>query len=191
MPQMLLPLFPDGVTHITPELAFIKRDGQITYFNGQMPVFVHDEADICTFRLITSQFCVNGNAKQVDIVRAFGVPSISVKRTVERYRKQGPRGFYVPRRTRGSAVLTPPVLAQAQHLLDEGFGVAQVAERLELKKIRCAKRYRPGGCLHGLKKSDRRGSVRDPTKRQKRALRAGLCGPSGHGRDEPVRARSG
>ncbi|MGH8625774.1 MAG: hypothetical protein ACREYC_11060 [Gammaproteobacteria bacterium] len=152
MPQMLLPLFPDGVTHITSELAFIKRDGQITYFNGQMPVFVHDEADICTFRLITSQFCVNGNAKQVDIVRAFGVPSISVKRAVKRYRKQGPRGFYVPRRTRGSAVLTPPVLAQAQHLFDEGFSVAQVAERLELKKDTMRKAVQAGRLSPRVKK---------------------------------------
>jgi len=28
MPQMHLPIFPEGVTHITPALAFIKKDGQ-------------------------------------------------------------------------------------------------------------------------------------------------------------------
>ena len=39
MPQMQLPFFPDGVEHITAELAFEKRDGQVTYFNGHMPVF--------------------------------------------------------------------------------------------------------------------------------------------------------
>jgi transposase len=40
--------------------------------------------------MITAQFCVNGNAKQMDIVRAFGVTKISVKRAVKRYREQGP-----------------------------------------------------------------------------------------------------
>jgi hypothetical protein len=32
MPQMHLPFFPDGVEHITSELAFEKKDGQETYF---------------------------------------------------------------------------------------------------------------------------------------------------------------
>lgn len=50
MPQRHLPFFPAGVTDITPELAFRKEDGQVTYFNGHMPVFVHEEGDKATFR---------------------------------------------------------------------------------------------------------------------------------------------
>lgn len=46
MPQRHLPFFPDGVEPITAELAFEKKAGQITYFNGHMPVFIHDEQDI-------------------------------------------------------------------------------------------------------------------------------------------------
>ena len=83
MPQLHLPMFPTGVTHITSELAFEKKDGCITYFNGHMPVFTHDEKDVATFRMITSQFCVSGYTKQSDIIRAFGVTSISVKRSVK------------------------------------------------------------------------------------------------------------
>jgi len=56
MPQLHLPMFPTGVTHITSELAFEKKDGCITYFNGHMPVFTHGEKDLATFRMITSQF---------------------------------------------------------------------------------------------------------------------------------------
>jgi hypothetical protein len=62
MPQLHLPIFPDGVTHITNELAFARQDGRITYFNGHMPVFSHAENDIATFRMITSQFCESGDA---------------------------------------------------------------------------------------------------------------------------------
>src|SRR5262249_60635933 len=105
MPQVHLPMFPAGETHITSELAFEKRDGCITYFNGHMPVFTHAEKDIATFRMITSQFCVSGYAKQSDIIRAFGVTSISVKRSVKLYREKGTRGFYAPRVTRGAAVV--------------------------------------------------------------------------------------
>ena len=83
MPQLHLPMFPAGVTPITDELAFERRDGKIAYFNGQIAVFVHAEDDVATFRMITSQFCANGHARQCDIIRAFGVTSISVKRAVK------------------------------------------------------------------------------------------------------------
>ena len=116
MPQLHLPMFPTGVTHITSELAFEKKDGCITYFNGHMPVFTHGEKDVATFRMITSQFCVSGYAKQSDIIRAFGVTSISVKRSVKLYREKGTRGFYAPRVTRGAAVLVDSVVAQIEEL---------------------------------------------------------------------------
>ncbi len=101
MPQRHLPLFPAGVTHITNELAFERRDGKIAYFNGHMPVFVHAEDDVATFRMITSQFCESGYAKQCDIIRAFGVTSISVKQAwpeAEHAAKGGVGGPDSPRR---------------------------------------------------------------------------------------------
>jgi hypothetical protein len=64
MPQLQLPFFPDGVTPITPLLAFSKENGRITYFNGSLAVFAHDEQDIDSFRMITAQFCVNGNTQK-------------------------------------------------------------------------------------------------------------------------------
>ena len=139
MPQMHLPFFPDGVEHITSELAFEKKDGQVTYFNGHMPVFIHAEDDVATFRMITAQFCVNGNAKQADIARAFGVTLISVKRAVKRYREKGVAGFYQEPNRRGPAVLTPEVLAQAQRLLDEGLETSEIADQLGVKRNTLAK----------------------------------------------------
>src|SRR6516162_2095290 len=133
MPQLQLPMFPEGVTHITNQLAFKKEDGQVTYFNGHMPVFSHDETDIQTFRMITSQFCVSGHVKQSDIIRAFGVTSISVKRSVKIYREKGPKGFYAPRVTRGPAVLIEPVVMQAEERLAEGATAAAVAEEFGVK----------------------------------------------------------
>ncbi len=94
MPQLVLPIFPQGATHITPELAFEKRDGWVTYFHGLMPVFRHSEDDLQSFRMITSQFCVTGSAKQVEIIKAFGVSTCSVKRGVKLYREKGPSAFF-------------------------------------------------------------------------------------------------
>jgi len=144
MPQMHLPLFPDGVEHITAELAFERRDGQVTYFNGHMPLFIHAEEDTATFRMITAQFCINGNAKQADISRAFGITLISVKRAVKRYRQRGVAGFYEEPQRRGPAVLTAPVLNQAQERLDEGLETSAVAEQLGVKRDTLAKAIRAG-----------------------------------------------
>jgi hypothetical protein len=44
---------------------------------GGATMFTHGEKDVATFRMITSQFCVSGYAKQSDIIRAFGVTSIT------------------------------------------------------------------------------------------------------------------
>ena len=144
MPQMHLPFFPDGVEHITSELAFEKKDGQVTYFNGHMPVFIHAEDDIRTFRMITAQFCINGNVKQAEISRAFGITLISVKRAVKRYRERGVAAFYEEPKRRGPAVLRAQVLSEAQELLDEGLETSEVAEQLGVKRDTLAKAIRTG-----------------------------------------------
>lgn len=94
MPQILLPFFPEDMTYINSYIGFEKRNGIVFYFNGMMPVYQHPEADIESFRFFTSQIVVNGNATQAEIVKAFGVSSISVKRWVKKYRTQGARGFF-------------------------------------------------------------------------------------------------
>jgi transposase len=152
MPQMHLPFFPDGVEHITAELAFEKRDGQVTCFNGHMPVFIHAEGDTATFRMITAQFCINGNTKQAEIARAFGVTLISVKRAVKRYRQSGVSGFYEAPRRRGPAVLTAEVLEQAQGLLDAGLETSEVAEELGVKRNTLAKAIGAGRLRKPTKK---------------------------------------
>ncbi|MGH8653476.1 MAG: helix-turn-helix domain-containing protein [Gammaproteobacteria bacterium] len=82
-----------------------------------MPVFIHDEKDVATFRMITGLFCVSGNAIRAAIVRAFGVTETSVKRAVKLYREKGPSGFYTPRPGRGVAVLLEPVVAEIEEFL--------------------------------------------------------------------------
>jgi hypothetical protein len=136
---------PHGVTPITDVLAFAKQDGRVTYFSGQMPVFSHAEDDVASFRMITSQFCAHGGATQSDIIRVFGVTSISVKRSVKIYRQRGPKGFYAPRATRGPAVLVDTVVAQAEERLAEGCSVAEVAARGARGEVEHAAEGDPGG----------------------------------------------
>jgi len=144
MPQLQLPMFPVGVTHITALLAFIKEEGNITYFNGSLPVFSHTEEDVQSFRMITAQFCVNGHTQQAEIARAFGVTPISVKRSVKLYREEGARGFYKQKNRRGAAILTPAVIEQVQQLLSEHEKVASIASKLNIKADTLSKAIRAG-----------------------------------------------
>ena len=93
---MRLPIFPDGVTHITAEIAFQGDAGKVYYFNGHLPVFVHEERDLATFRMFTSQLVINGNVTQTQISRAFGVPLVTVKRYVKLYRQGGLHAYFAP-----------------------------------------------------------------------------------------------
>lgn len=151
MPQLQLPLFPRGVTEITVRLSF-KREGKlITYYHGTLPVFSHAEDDLATFRLITSQLIEGGHVSQAQIARSFGIPLITVKRSVKRFREEGARGFYVERKARGAAVLTESVLLNVQQHLDNGLSVKDVAAELSLKKDTLNKAVRAGR-LHVAKK---------------------------------------
>jgi len=43
MPQLHVPMFPNAVIHITDQLAVIKKDGAVIYFNDHRPVYSHAE----------------------------------------------------------------------------------------------------------------------------------------------------
>ena len=133
MPQLQLPMFPAGVTEINRLIAVQTEAGQVWYFHGQMPVFQHAEQDVQSFRMFTSQMIVSGTVKQQEIVKAFGVPLVTVKRYVKVYRERGSKGFYESKTRHSSAsVLKGPVLEQAQQLLAEGRSVPEVAETLQI-----------------------------------------------------------
>ena len=152
MPQVQLPVFPEGTTQITPELAFQKRDGRVVYFNGHLPVYTHPAEDLGAFRLYTSQLIVNGTATQRQIVEAFGVPRVTVKRCVKRLREQGAGAFFKPAVRKGGSKLTPEVLAQAQGLLDGGRRVPSISQELGVLKSTLHKAIDDGRLKQSAKK---------------------------------------
>ena len=110
MIQALLPIFSKETTRINDILAYQKKDNHVYYFNATMPIFSHAEDDTASFRMITSQLYINGNCKQVEIVKAFRVSSISVKRSVKKFREEGLAGFFKKTvRKSKPRVLTPEV----------------------------------------------------------------------------------
>ncbi len=149
---MQLPVFPAGVMEINSSLAVQQEAGVVWYIHGHLPVFQHEEQDVRSFRMFTSQMIAGGTVKPKEIVKAFGVPMVTVKRYVKLYREQGAKGFYEAKPRHSSAsVLKGEVGEQAQQLLDEGRSVPEVAG--ELKVL--------GNTLH---KAIRAGRLRGPKK---------------------------
>jgi transposase len=130
MPQALLPLIAEDSTRVSDLISVVRQEGQWFYFCGIQPVFQHAQGDLRAFRMFTAQLCVQGACKQAEIMKAFGVSKSSVLRSVAKYRQEGIEGFYQPRRTRGSPVMTPQVLQQAQQQFEQGHSKAEVARQL-------------------------------------------------------------
>ena len=150
MPQMQLPMFPAGVTEINSRIAVEARDGRVCYVYGHLPVFQHEETDVRSFRMFTSQMIATGSVKPREIVETFGVPMVTVKRYMKVYRQQGAKGFYESKARHSSASkLKDEALERAQQLLDQGRSVPEVAEEINVlantihKAIRAGRLRRP------------------------------------------------
>jgi hypothetical protein len=152
VPQLQLPVFPEGVTLLTPQIAFQRADGWVTYIHGMAPVFRHEVGDVASFRLFTSQLIDQGLVQQSEIVRVFGVPRITVMRAVKTYREQGPKGFFRERRGRSGAVIRGETHQKAQALLDAGRSVPEVGLELGIRPNTLHKAIRQGR-LHQASKA--------------------------------------
>jgi transposase-like protein len=103
--------------------------------------------------MFTSQLVEDGNCTQAEIVRAFGISAISMKRYVKKYREGGPARFFQKQRRRSAAVLTPEVLEQAQERLNAGEAVAEVARALEINPDTLSKAIWAGRLSRPVKKN--------------------------------------
>jgi hypothetical protein len=145
MPQRQLPIFPAGVTEINSNIAVQKEGKKIWYIYGHLPVFHHNEEDVQSFRMFTSQMIIDGTIKPKEIVKAFGVPNITVKRYVKLFREQGAEGFYKTKSRQSSAsVLKGEMLERARTMLEQGRSVPDVASDLEVLANTLHKAIRAG-----------------------------------------------
>ena len=160
MPQLQLPIFRQGLRSISEDLAFQREDGKVVYFHGLLPVFQHEEKDLKSFRMFTSQLIGNGTVRQGDIVRAFGVRLATVKRYMKVHRQHGTAGFFQTPRRRSANVLTAEVKQRAQALLDEGKSVPEVSLEIGVAGNTLHKAIQAGR-LHAVKKKT------DPRRRER------------------------
>lgn len=130
MPQLQLPIFPAGTKEINQDVGVHCEKGKVVYVHGHLPVFQHEEKDLKSFRLFTSQMVVTGAIRAREVVEAFAVPMGTVKRYVGVFRKDGAAGFYEDKkRKRSETKLTGEVKEKAQTLLNAGSSVAEAARQ--------------------------------------------------------------
>ena len=134
MPQLILPVFPKETTYINQRIGFIQRDGQIWYFNGQMPIFHHSVQDLDSFKMFVSQLYLMGNATQAEIIRTFGITKVAIRRWVKKFKEGGTKAFYTKPRRRGPTILTAKKLEEIQEYLDTGLSVSDISDIVDVKK---------------------------------------------------------
>ncbi len=134
MQQLLLPIIPQGTTLINGQLSVDNRNDEWFYFLGGIPIYSHLAENKKLFRLHTSQLINAGACRSIDIIRTFGVSKSNVMRSLRQLREKGADSFFEPRVLRkGGTVLTPEVLQQAQHYLDQGMTPTETANELDIK----------------------------------------------------------
>jgi hypothetical protein len=164
MPQLQLPIFPAGSQCITAEIAVERRDKHVVYIYGSLPIFQHQEGDLQSFRLFTSQLIEMGAARQVDIVNAFGVPLPTVKRYLKLLRDGGPQAFFEKPKRRSAAVLKGEARRLSESLLAEGWSVPEVAQASGVKANTLHKAIRAGRLPRVKKKQLPRLRSKSPTR---------------------------
>jgi hypothetical protein len=104
MLQLQLPIFLAGSTLITPSLAFECRDGRVTYFHGQMPVFSHAEDDSRTFQetIETLKDLLASGMDRAAAARQLGLKPNTVAKAMRDGRVRGKKSPLPGTQTRGS-----------------------------------------------------------------------------------------
>jgi transposase len=135
MPQLILPLIPEGATRISDIVTVYRSENHWTYYMGLTPIYAHAADDHRLFRLFTSMMIDSGMCRHSDIIKTFGVSKSNVNRALKKLREGGPEAFFQRKPGgRKGHVLTPQVLEQAQSLLDHGFTRHDVAQELGVKR---------------------------------------------------------
>ena len=135
MAEQMLPFFSKESQNLSLSISVQCNDDWVVYFNGLVPLFSHNPSDLASFRMITSQLYHSGHCKQTEIAALFGVSIRSVKRSYQKYLKNGPAQFFSKEKpgTRKSGIFTPEFTSIVQAQLDEGQSKKEIAKNYNIK----------------------------------------------------------
>ena len=88
------------------------------------------------------------------LVKAFGIPPVTLKRAVKLYREKGAKGFFEPKRRGGPRVLTPAVVEEIERFLDDNKDITDIAKQMGIKKDTIVKGMQQGRLKKNKRKND-------------------------------------
>jgi hypothetical protein len=138
------------------EVVFEERDGKVYYFNGHLPVFVHEKSALTTFQL----FSTHWSSMAMRLRRRYLVHSGTAGHSQTlREALPGGRcsGFFAPTKKRLASKLTEQVCQRAQELSDRGLEVPEVDRQLGILSDILHKAIRWGRLRPGKKRFIQRG----------------------------------
>jgi len=131
---------------VNPNLSVELVQNIVKYLFREVVIFQHNIDDNRSFKMFTSQLCVIGLCKQVEISQVFGISRASMIRNVKKLKKHGPTAFYqIPKRNgKGGTVVTQEVQKRAEEFLLLGWTQQMVAEKLNINVSTLAKAIKQG-----------------------------------------------
>lgn len=133
MQQLIMPLIPSGATEINEKVSIFEEASMIHYFVFGVPIFEHHIKDRTGLKIAIGMLVNKGYCRNCEVVKHFAVSKSSVKNWVRRYSEKGVSAFSVSGKISTSPVLTEPVKAKAQELLNDGLSRSEVAKILNIK----------------------------------------------------------
>ena len=131
MMQLLVPIFPDKTSHLTPTLGVFEKDNIVNYLHCGVPIRHHPSDDLNYFRYTIAHLVDQGLCRQSDIVRVFHVSCDLVYRSVKKLREQGDQGFFGTEQRQGhSHKMIAEKITKAQSSLDSGMSQSATARKL-------------------------------------------------------------
>jgi hypothetical protein len=139
-----LPLVPEGAEVLSPDLALVREDGLLAFFNAGGPIFECKDTDAALVRFGATMVTDLGLAPASVVAKAVGLHRATLQRARARISESGAEALQPKKRgPKGPHKLTPRVVKKAQELLDAGrslravgagVGVSEFAIRNALKR---------------------------------------------------------
>ena len=130
MIQKALPLLPEGAQPVNNNLAILRGQGGIIFFNGHCPMLKCSDNDSYDLRLAQGVLCSTQIVKPAQLAKALGVDRSTVSRNKAIYEKGGPVALMVVKTNRSGYKLDRKKLQSAQRLLDLNVNQNKVATAL-------------------------------------------------------------
>ena len=154
MLQSYIPFLPEGAKPINNHVAIHRCDGEIEFFTASGPIYACRESDAYGIRLAQGIIVSQTKTTTSELAKALGINRSTVYRNHDTYKRMGPEGLIVDRKsTRSAYKLNGKTKEQAQRLLNNGYSLKAAAREVDITEG-CIRYAIKQGTILGKKQQD-------------------------------------